>query len=177
MDIVCKVLTGSRLYGTARPDSDFDVRGCYLPSLRDCYQNQIKDVINTGPEELYYSVHKFLDLATTGQPIAIELLFAPNSHVEVSNQRIWNLIKSYRHEFLNKKMEAFLGFGRSLANKYAVKAERLSALSFLLHNLENYIRDWKAGLNQPISAIWDFFPLVIFARKKLIPKGELFILF
>lgn len=174
MEIVCKVLTGSRLYNTHRPDSDYDFRGCYLPSLRDCYQNQIKDVINTGPEELYYSAHKFLGLAVTGQPVAVELLFAPDSHVEVGNRKVWNLIRSYRYEFLNKKMEAFLGFGRSLSSKYAVKTERLSALNELIRFIsECHIVHYKSP-NAKLSDIWNHLSLNDFTQKETDSEGRTF---
>lgn len=173
MNKICKVLTGSRLYGTERSDSDFDLRGIFLPSLRDCYQGAIKDVINAGPEEVYYSIHKFLDLATTGQPIALEMLFAPETHVGVNkdNERIWNILLNYRYEFLNKKMEAFLGFGRSLANKYAVKSERLKALNDLYNEID--YRD-ELNHNLKISSIWEILPTDEFCQKEIDSDGRVF---
>jgi len=157
MNIAIKVLTGSRLYHTHLQTSDYDYRGVYIPYIRDCYLGEIKDIIEPANEEIYYSVQKFLDLAFTGQPVAIEMLFAPSENTYHSSEN-WNIIRSYRKEFLTKKMNAFLGFAESLVNKYAVKAERINALDDLLIDIEDYMNSLQYRANQTIEHIWTCLP-------------------
>jgi hypothetical protein len=170
MNKIAKILTGSRLYNTHRENSDYDFRGLYLPSIRDCYLNQVKETINVGPEELYYSIHKFLDLAVTGQPVALECLFAPETNVEIFNSRVWNRLVSRRKEFLNKKMDAFLGFGRSLSSKYAVKAERFNMLAKLI----SFIGECNNSSNIRLSDVWNHLPLNEFCSKETDAENRVF---
>jgi hypothetical protein len=157
MDIICKVLTGSRLYHTHTDSSDWDFRGIYKPTLRECYLAQIKDVIEPANEEIYYSVQKFLDLAIKGEPVAIEILFSPLEN-HFSTGFDWPLIRQYRKEFLTKRMDAFLGFASSLVSKYAVKAERVNVLDNLLMNINDYMNSLGYRGNQTIEHIWASLP-------------------
>ena len=65
-DILFLSLSGSHCYGTSRPDSDVDLRGVYIPKL--------KDVVNIHPQGLMktYTYNHYTDV------IDIELKSLPN---------------------------------------------------------------------------------------------------
>ena len=139
MYIIAKTKFGSHLYGTSTPESDHDFRGVFLPTLRECYLNKIPEVYNVPMEEdtQLFSLHKFLNLAATGQPIAIEMLAAEGENLRISSP-LWDYIRSQRKKFYTKKMDAFFEYSRSMAAKYAVRSERLNALQYLNHSITHF---------------------------------------
>lgn len=161
------------MYHTHTDSSDYDFRGVYKPTLRDCYLNQIKDVVEPAHEEIYYSIQKFLDLAIGGQPVALEMLWASVEN-SFSTGFEWPLIRQYRKEFFNKKMDAFLGFGRSLANKYAVKAERFNALNELIDKISTFSSSGFDRQNKFLSEIWDSLPENDFCSKETDAENRIF---
>ena len=84
MNILARVVYGSRLYGTSTPESDADYRAVYLPPLRDVVLGRAKDAWTDPAEEdtSYFSLTKFLDMAVEGQSIAIEMIAAPPDKTE-----------------------------------------------------------------------------------------------
>lgn len=77
----------------------------------------------------YYSLHYFLRLASQGQTVAIDMLFAPENCVFLGEQGwIWKKIVANRHKLLSKNMNAFVGYARGQAAKYSLKGSRLSKL-------------------------------------------------
>lgn len=82
------VMTGSRLYGTHRPDSDIDVRfvfGAPDTSLLGCLpynDSYTSDGANSlGYDIAGWELRKFMGLALKGSFTALELLFAPEENV------------------------------------------------------------------------------------------------
>ncbi len=177
MNKLVKVLTGSRLYGTQVEEvSDWDWRGIYIPTLKECYTHTVKEAIEVkeGNDETWFSIQKFLDMAVTGQPVAIEALFAPDDKCLVgnkSNQYLWDYLKARRHEFLTKKMSAFLGFAKSLASRYCVKAERINMLDKLIGFVSlNTLR----GPGATIKEIWEWLPSGEFCSIEVDNEGRTF---
>lgn len=76
-------VVGSRLYGIDRPDSDWDVKGVYLPTALEVMAGTAPDQISWGNggtgagkvEGVYYSPRRFLRLVAKGNPTLLEVAF------------------------------------------------------------------------------------------------------
>lgn len=150
MRLVCKTTFGSRLYGTATPTSDVDVRGIFMPDVKDILLGRIprtnKD--NAGNDEDFelYSLHHFVKLACEGQTVAFDMLWTPPSMVVAGPAgEIWEELVNNRHKFISKRMNAFIGYARGQAAKYSLKGARLARLTAFLDVLKNANDDVALG--------------------------------
>jgi len=166
MHSLAKVITGSRLYGTATAESDTDYRGIYLPTKAECLLGRVRDTIEDKSEEdtTYYSLQTFLRLASEGQSVAIEMLAAPPECV-VASSPVWERLRTTRHLFFTRNMYAFLGYAKSMAGKYSTRADRLA-------ETEAILKLFTDGLYRPdqldsvrLSALWDHLPISLNAVK------------
>lgn len=75
-------MSGSRLYGTDVPDSDYDYRGFVVPPFE--YLVGIKSFESQclPGDHKVYSLYKWLTLVLNGDPQCTELMFVPQSQVE-----------------------------------------------------------------------------------------------
>lgn len=108
--LIFKCLAGSRLYGTATPESDTDYRGVFVPPVLDLL-NPFKEigiqVFHEEFDEQLYPVHKFFVMAEKANPNIIELFYAENM---LSNP-VWDLIRDNSDAFLSKRIKGtFLGY-------------------------------------------------------------------
>ncbi len=138
---LAKLIAGSRLYGTNVPDSDTDYRGIYLPTLQDCLLNRVKDTITDETEEdtQSFSLQYFLQLASQGQSIAIEMLSAPDKAVVVSSLA-WKRLRAARQRFYTRNMHSFLGYAKSMSGKYSSRIDRLKETEAIITAMERYGR-------------------------------------
>ncbi len=164
--MICEIKFGSHLYGTATETSDEDFRGLFLPSVEEILLGRIPRTFHEGTRDdtrknlpgeqdvEYYSIHHFLRLATQGQTVTIDMLFAPQTMTFKSAEYgwIWDKIVANRKLFLSKEMNAFVGYARGQAAKYSLKGERLNKLREFYAVLENGVE------SAPISDIWDKLP-------------------
>lgn len=85
-------ITGSRLYGTANKDSDYDKRGICLPPLEflvDPFHSfEVKDSFEEDDDRAIYDLGKFFDLSSQANPNIIELWFAPDFSCFVQNKNV-----------------------------------------------------------------------------------------
>lgn len=142
-NLICEIKFGSHLYGTATPTSDEDFKGIFLPSVEDILLGRIPKTASSSPRDdsrknlageldtEYYSLHHFLRLATQGQTVTIDMLFAPENMVykDPTYGWIWDRIVAERQRLLSKQMNAFVGYARGQASKYSLKGERLNKLT------------------------------------------------
>jgi len=109
-------VTGSRLYGTATPDSDYDSRGVCIPPLEvllDPFMRfNVKDSFD-GEDRSIYDLGNFLKLCSDNNPNVLEMLFIPDSFV-MYKTKTWDKIISNRDLFLSKNIKhRFLGYAFS----------------------------------------------------------------
>ena len=110
-NLIFKCIAGSHLYGLNTPSSDTDIRGIYMDDPDDVLNisgRQNTEVSDDKQDEKYYSLGKFLKLASECNPNIIELLFVPDDAVlfrspvydELVNHRDWFMSKRAKHTFL-----------------------------------------------------------------------------
>lgn len=140
MKEILSIKFGSHLYGTSTPNSDIDLKKIFIPDTYDIVMQRVTDSINTirpkyAGEKNYagevecesYSLQKFLSLASQGQTVAIDILFAPDSVMEKEPHWIWREIQRNKHKLLTKKSMSFVKYCQQQANKYGIKGSRVSA--------------------------------------------------
>lgn len=169
MNILAKLVYGSRLYGVDIPTSDFDYRSIYLPTIQDAILGRIKHAYEDKSEEdtSIFSLHHFLSLASQGQSIAIELLSAPLEKT-VSSSVIWEVLRANRKRFYTKNMYSFLGFSKSISTKYSLRAERLAETKSILDVVKPPAMgsEYLINIGQfALASIWDKLPESLNAKK------------
>lgn len=149
MEVIVKVKYGSHLYGTSTAESDSDVKGIYLPSTQEILLQRVLPVIAQGKlrdsgkkntksdiDSDLYSLQKYLQLLSEGQPVALEMLFAPKEALLTPLHPVWIALKKLAPHLLTKKTMAFVNYCRQQAHKYGKKGVRLAAVRKALERLE-----------------------------------------
>lgn len=153
-DTIFVALAGSHAHGTARPDSDVDLRGvCVAPlavrvslsrtveqvegALEGSLWDAIRPRLEAHPtaarglgvrtEAVVYDVAKFVGLCATANPNALEVLFA-DERDWVHETPAWRVLHAERRRFLSKKVQqTYLGY--AMAQLRRIRTHR----SWLLH--------------------------------------------
>jgi predicted nucleotidyltransferase len=159
---IVKIRVGSYLYGTNTEESDTDIKGIYIPNLKELILGHIpkgrsfstgdQNTKNTKEDKdiTFYSIHEFLKLACAGETGAIEMLFAPDNMVLETSQH-WKFLVEHRSKFITKHLKAFMGFACSQMFRFGMKAERLESAKKVLKILNKFRDDQIFGE----SKIWD----------------------
>ena len=124
MILLLEALVGSRAYGTATEDSDIDRRIVFAHKTREMLSvddrgNSIaKDTVweeTPGDDVTGWEVGKFVKMALSCNPTALEVLWAPAIHVDLWGERLRYL----RRAFLSRDRvyEAFSGYASNQAKK------------------------------------------------------------
>lgn len=80
--LLLEVVSGSRAYGLATPQSDCDIKGVYYLPKEVFYSGMyIDQVQNETNDEVYYELGKFIDLLTKNNPNILEMLATPPEYV------------------------------------------------------------------------------------------------
>ena len=109
-------VTGSRAYGTFRPDSDYDYKGVCVPPheyrmgfLHHFEQLEIKDPIDCT----IFDTIKFIQMAANCNPNILDVLFAHEDDLVVCTPP-GKMLRDARQDFLSKKASAsFRGYAMS----------------------------------------------------------------
>jgi predicted nucleotidyltransferase len=110
--LIFKCLAGSRLYGLNTETSDYDYRGVFTidPASFWDLKRTIEQVENEKNDTVYYTLHRFFQLATAGNPNVLELIFAPTDSLSITSD-IWEQIWKIRHLFISKDcLSPFAGY-------------------------------------------------------------------
>lgn len=139
MKSVVTMRFGSHLYGTSTPASDVDLKSVHLPSATDILLGRAKAVISTSTkldptqkntsadiDTESFTLQQFLKLASQGQTVAVDMLFAPEWAWQ-HNAGLWWRIVANRHRLLTRQSASFVGYCRSQANKYGIRGSRVAA--------------------------------------------------
>ena len=108
------VVSGSRLYGTQRADSDLDYRGFAIPPyeyLLGIAKFEDKDV--EGADHKVYALRRYLELVLSGDPQCTELLFVPADKI-VAKTKYGDRIFALREAIVSNKIyRRVMGYGYS----------------------------------------------------------------
>lgn len=156
-----KVISGSRLYGTDTPKSDFDYKAVSLPALETLLANTkvmnrkekpegvgAGDKMIAGETETeYLPVQVFLDDFFAGQTYALEVAFAVAQHKHASmggtsptaypEKWTW-LMQELISKFLTNNVKKMVGYAVSQSRLYGLKTERFTSLKQVVEILEDY---------------------------------------
>lgn len=113
--IIYKALIGSRAYGLARPDSDIDVRGIFLPPASLTWglskPNDTHEDLKNGNDIVFYELEKFIRLVLSCNPNILEVLWSPE--VQYTTHLMDELI-AMRGALLSKKLiPTYLGYAQA----------------------------------------------------------------
>lgn len=98
---LAKVLVGSRLHETNRPDSDYDYRGIYMDSLTDALSpfrnHKTTSWIEGDVDNTSYELREFCKLATKGNATILEVFFSDKI-----------VTTSKAHKFMQQNWQKFM---------------------------------------------------------------------
>jgi hypothetical protein len=140
MQFIVEMRFGSHLYGTATARSDLDLKAVYLPRARDILLQRVAPVIsetraksagerNTAGDVDFeaFSLQRYMALLAEGQPVALDMLFAPESAFAAPPAPLWREIQAAAGGFLSTRPGVFLRYCRQQANRFGIKGSRVAA--------------------------------------------------
>lgn len=147
--IVFKTYYGSRLYGTAGPNSDTDIKGVFLPKKEDLLLcktpkhfilNTNKSGANTkdDTDESYLSLHYFIELLTQGETNALDMFFSfTNKEALIETSPIYEKMIENADKLITKNVSKYLGYCKSQAIRYSLKGDKLNNFNAFRDFLDN----------------------------------------
>lgn len=164
MHIIVKMMFGSHLYGTATPASDRDYKGIFLPILDSLLTGQAQRTMsestkvstaakntNLDVDSDLYSLQYFLELASQGETVALDMLHAPESALTVTSP-LWKDLVAHRAKFYTRNLKPLVRYARRQAAKYGVKGSRLHEAKRVL----DFFRQQSSTVK--ILDVWDALP-------------------
>lgn len=133
MQLICKMLAGSRLFGCDIPTSDYDYKGVYLVSLDELLRNKTSPIekkdLGVVPkiEEEYFYIGHYMSLLAKQESVPLSMLFTP-PQFWINASSMWEEIYENRSKFISGNIAAIAGYARSQAQKYSLKGARLQTL-------------------------------------------------
>lgn len=136
--IIFATYYGSRLYGTAGPNSDTDIKGVFLPRMEDCLLckapkhfilNTNKSGANTKDDvdESYLSLQYFLDLLTQGETNALDMFFSyTNYEQNLVDSDFYRKMIDNADKLITKNVSKYLSYCKSQSLKYSIKGDKLN---------------------------------------------------
>jgi len=131
---------GAHLYGTATPASDLDAKCVMLPGAKDILLQRVRDsavesrirgqgerLAPGGSDIETHSLQRYLALLAANQPLAIEMLFAPDAFMLAPPDPLWREVQAIGPALLTRRAGMFARYARRQADQYGVKGERAAA--------------------------------------------------
>jgi RNA repair pathway DNA polymerase beta family len=168
--LIYLALQGSRLYGTFRADSDYDLRGVFLPPLLDLLDSRQKDALSfslqdeklghceiTRVEITLWSFPFWLRLLHSGDTNATDLYFASthSNGVWLETEELKHFRRNYAaKDFLPRDLKGMRGYVRSQALKYGAKGKHFQAGQLVL---DAALKCNKDNPDSKVRAFWGEF--------------------
>ena len=146
---IVELRAGSHLYGTATAASDTDLKAVYLSAARDILLQRARPTVTDERDRVQgernqpgdidresHSLQRFLDLVLAGQPIALEMLFAPDGAMTMTPAPLWREVQALAPRLVSRRATVFLRYGRVQAERYGAKGARAAAARHALALLE-----------------------------------------
>lgn len=166
MKILCKIKFGSHLYGTNTPKSDLDIKGVFMPELKDMLVGEPRRSIDLSTnktseknskediDETYYSLPYFLKLLNQGEIGALDMIHARGENL-LETSDIWEDLYSHRAKAYSKNLKCFTGYAKKQASKYGIRGSRLAVCDKFVNLCNEAIKQNKERL----SEIWNELPM------------------
>lgn len=117
MKIIFKGIVGSQSFGLATETSDIDTKIVYMNSEIEMLSNNYIPHIEFSKDETGYELRRFLELASSGNPNVLELLYLPE-HCILKTSPEWEIVLQHRDKFLTKQCYGtFVNYAKSQLNK------------------------------------------------------------
>lgn len=149
---IVSIKFGSHLYGTSTPSSDIDIKSVHVPDARDIVLQRVQETISDKREKGFgeknlpgelddesVSLQRFLDLASAGKTVALDMLFAPEWAMLEPPEVEWNVIVANRRRLLTREAGSFINYCRQQANKYGIKGSRMAAARLALRTVSDLL--------------------------------------
>jgi len=148
--MILECVAGSHLYGLNTPSSDFDKRGIYLEDVRDVLNingRQNGEISDDKQDIKYYSLGKFVKLASECNPNIIELLWVPKKAI-LYKSPLYDELVSHRDWFMSKRaLYTFKGYAYAQIQRAKGLNKKGNSVSKYVN--EDGIRMLRMLLNQP----------------------------
>ena len=149
-NMILECVAGSHLYGLNTPSSDFDKRGIYLEDVRDVLNingRQNGEISDDKQDIKYYSLGKFVKLASECNPNIIELLWVPKKAI-LYKSPLYDELVSHRDWFMSKRaLYTFKGYAYAQIQRAKGLNKKGNSVSKYVN--EDGIRMLRMLLNQP----------------------------
>lgn len=111
---IYRCISGSRAYGTSRPDSDFDYRSIVIPPKEYWFGlNVFETYVSKTEDIVIYSIKDFFKLAIKNNPNILELLFMPDFTI-LKKTKWMDKIIEHRDQFLSERIvTTYIGYAQS----------------------------------------------------------------
>ena len=102
--ILFECRAGSFAYGTNTEKSDIDIKGIYLQSQEELisFDTPTLQVSDEKNDIVYYSLRRYIELASAANPNILELLYMPEDCI-LKTSPIFEELKKHRDEFISHK--------------------------------------------------------------------------
>lgn len=154
------ILTGSHLYGTNGPNSDYDYKAVCLPSLDDVLLNVriinkkekpegLSDhdrMIAGGTETEYLPLQVFFNDFYDGQTYALEVAFASIQGLAIFNEDLTTadvafinkMMRELIDNFLTNNVKKMVGYAVAQSRLYGLKTQRYTSLGAALRVFKHF---------------------------------------
>lgn len=160
MKTIARVLHGSHLFGTSTENSDTDFKSIVVPSVEHILLGNVNWSSNDGADssrpntkfdvdEESHDLLRFTRLLSQGQPVALEMLFAPKEFQLIEPDPAFALLLENREQIISRQNGKFLGYCRRQALAYGMKGERVEAAEKALQSITEILNE--AGPREKIG--------------------------
>ena len=156
--LLLKSISGSRLYGTNRPDSDQDYIEILAPSFNTILAGNGEKSAHiqehtTGEDIHQHTLHAFIMQISGGAMINMEALYAPAFATIGTPHPIIQYIRNTAQEFIDPNLPKAVGFCTNMLNTYASNPrDRVEYLgNMLAHIRQHHPNNSPTGLDAVVQ--------------------------
>ena len=163
---IAKVIAGSRLYGLENESSDTDYKAIFIPDVKELILRRAAHNIHTvdriaNQEYESFSLQSFMHNCATGQDVSIVMMHASQDKI-IEDSDTFKYLRDNRKKFYTKRMLGSLGYAKSQAMKYSLRAERMNSVKLAVDKLKELV---DRGILK-MAQVWDELP-----ENKYLVKG------
>ena len=125
--LLFKCIAGSRAYGTNNENSDTDMRGIFAKKSLEylSISEAIDYCANDTNDIVYFSLKRFVQLASKANPNILELLFSPEDCV-LKSTVYFEMLKEHRQKFITKQIvDTHVNYAQAQIKKARGKNKRV----------------------------------------------------